>query len=175
MENKLDLNVIKPIEEVKYLSAENASRYRVLTSKKEDMEILAKEREEFFKELFSKYQECKCIDWLKSLYEGTAVGVRAVNQRYLNDKDGLKKDIMYVCDAINNLPVYKGEKKRLPVFSSQIARNPHYFDSNTEAGSMFINALCTLLGLNEVKGSEEISELYYNVGIFRRLFKISFK
>ena len=136
-----------------------------LTSKKEDMEILAKEREEFFKELFSKYQECKCIDWLKSLYEGTAVGVRAVNQRYLNDKDGLKKDIMYVCDAINNLPVYKGEKKRLPVFSSQIARNPHYFDSNTEAGSMFINALCTLMGLNEVKGSEEISELYYNVGI----------
>ena len=75
MENKLDLNVIKPIEEVKYLSAENASRYRVLTSKKEDMEILAKEREEFFKELFSKYQECKCIDWLKSLYEGTAVAV----------------------------------------------------------------------------------------------------
>jgi len=99
------------------------------------------------------------------LYEGTAVGVRTVNQRYLNDRNGLKKDIMYVCDAINNLPVYKGEKKRLPVFSSQIARNPHYFDSNTEAGSMFINALCTLMGLNEVKGSEEISELYYNVGI----------
>jgi uncharacterized protein (TIGR02677 family) len=30
MEDKLDLNVIKPIEEVKYLSAENASRYRLI-------------------------------------------------------------------------------------------------------------------------------------------------
>ncbi|QSZ27786.1 TIGR02677 family protein [Aceticella autotrophica] len=30
MGNKLDLNVIKPIDEVKYLSAENASRYRLI-------------------------------------------------------------------------------------------------------------------------------------------------
>lgn len=30
MGNKLDLNVIKPIDETKYLSAENASRYRLI-------------------------------------------------------------------------------------------------------------------------------------------------
>jgi uncharacterized protein (TIGR02679 family) len=136
-----------------------------LTSKKEDLDEFIKQREEFFNELFSKYDGFRCIDWLKSLYNGTAVGIRSVNQRYIKDKDALKTDIMYVCHALNNLPVYKGEKKRLPVFASQITRNPHSFDLCTECGSVLKNALCTIMGMDEVKGAEEIAELYYSAGI----------
>lgn len=136
-----------------------------LTSKKEDADEFMRHREEFFNELFLKYDGQRCMDWLKALYDGTAVGIRSVNQRYIKDKNALRIDIMSVCDALNNLPLYKGEKKRLPVFASQITRNPHSFDKNTECGNMFKNALCIVMGLNEVKGAEEIAELYYSAGI----------
>jgi uncharacterized protein (TIGR02679 family) len=129
------------------------------------METFTKEREGFFNELFNKYDGHRCIDWLGRLYDGTAAGVRAVNQRYLRDREQLKRDIAYVCLAVDNLPVYKGEKMRLPVFSSHITRNPHYFDLNTDSGNMLLNALRTLLGWEKAVGSEEISELYYRAGI----------
>lgn len=136
-----------------------------LTSKKEDMYQYENEKEKFFNRFLSEYEGTNCWQWLKSVYENKAVGVRTINQRYDSDRMLLKRDIKYVCDALNKLPVYEGKKLRLPVFSSYITRDPHRFDVNTDCGKMFINALATIFGVNDVKNSEEIAELLYRAGI----------
>ncbi|MFU0784195.1 MAG: TIGR02679 family protein [Thermoanaerobacterium thermosaccharolyticum] len=136
-----------------------------LTSKKDDMYQYANEKEKFFNRFLSDYEGTKCWQWLKSICDNKAVGVRTINQRYDSNRTLLERDIKYVCDALNRLPVYEGKKLRLPVFSSHITRDPHGFDVNTDCGKMFINALSTIFGVEEVKNSEEIAELFYRAGI----------
>ncbi len=136
-----------------------------ITSKKEDLDNYQTEKEKFFKELYLTFEGRESAKWIQSICEGKAVGVRAINRRYDRDKDALKKDIALVCNAIDSLPVYSGEKMRFSVFASRITRNPHGFDIGTECGNMFKWALCTVMGTGEVKGPEEIAELYYRAGI----------
>ncbi|MEG6567939.1 TIGR02679 family protein [Thermoanaerobacterium saccharolyticum] len=136
-----------------------------LTSKKEEMHQYENEKEKFFNSFLSEYEGTKCWQWLKSIYENKAIGIRTINQRYDSDPTLLKRDIKYVCDALNRLPVYDGKKLRLPVFSSHITKDPHGFDADTDCGKMFINALATVFGVSDVKNSEEIAELLYRSGI----------
>ena len=70
-----------------------------------------------------------------------------------------------VCKALNALPGDKDHKKRLPVFSSQITKNPHGFDLGTFGGNMFFNALCTVYDIKEPEGSLERAQVYYRAGI----------
>jgi hypothetical protein len=65
----------------------------------------------------------------------------------------------------NTLPRDKDHKKRLAVFSSQITKNPHGFDLGTLGGKMFLNALCTVYDIKELKDSLERAQVYYRAGI----------
>lgn len=136
-----------------------------LTTKKEDIDAYNKEKQDFFEQLRLAGTGRRCAQWLDSIKQEKAVGMKAINQRYDRDKNALKKDILLVCDAIDNLPVYKGEKVRLPVFASRITLNPHGFDLNTDCGNLLKWALCTIMGLGDVRSSEEVAELYYRAGI----------
>jgi len=138
-----------------------------LTCKKEDEEFFRFQRDRFFERLFSESRGEEGRAWLRSVYDGKAVGARAVEMR-LSKKDGEKRLFQEMTDvlrALDDLPAKRQKKERLPVFASRIAQNPHAFDYGSFSGNLLFNALCTRLGVKEAKDSQEKAEVYYKSGI----------
>lgn len=101
-----------------------------LTGKKEDKRTFKLQQNRFIGRLFSDFPSGKAYLWLERVYDGSAVGVRTVVQRFSQEEE--REKLYYymscVCKALNSLPGDRSHKKRLPVFSSQITKNPHGFD-----------------------------------------------
>ncbi|MGI6235842.1 MAG: TIGR02679 family protein [Christensenellales bacterium] len=138
-----------------------------MTGKKEDEKALELQRNYFFSTLLSDFPSGKARLWLERIYDGSALGVRTVVQKFSQEeeRDKLYYYMTCVCKALNALPGDKGHKKRLPVFSSQITKNPHGFDLGTFGGNMLLNALCTVYDIKEQKDSLERAQVYYRAGI----------
>lgn len=138
-----------------------------LTGKKDDERVFKLQLNHFIGRLFSEFPSGKARLWLERLDDGSAAGVRTVVQRFsqVEERDMLYYYLRCVCKALDALPKDKGHKKRMPVFSSQITKNPHGFDLGTFCGNMFLNALCTVYDIKEPKDSIEKAQIYYRAGI----------
>lgn len=138
-----------------------------LTGKKEDERDFKLQRNRFIERLLSDFPSGKARLWLERVYYGSAAGARTVVQRFSQEteRNKLYYYMRCVCKALNALPGDKGHKKRLPVFSSQITKNPHGFDLGTFCGNMFFNALCTVYNIKETKDSLARAQVYYKAGI----------
>lgn len=134
-------------------------------SKNEEKYIYRMKRDKFFKDFTDKYYSTFAGRWLEYILNSGENAYKTLIQRYESDRQKLLSDVELVCNALNNLPCLSGKKMRLPMFASNIARNPHAFDEGTLCGQLLVYALMYKFNEQKPKNSEEKAELFYKAGI----------
>lgn len=137
----------------------------ILVSNKDVRLEYLKQRESYFYNIIAEYENTVAGNWLKYIIETKDNAYRLFIQRYESDREKLSQDIKAVCDGINNLPVNSDKRLRLPIFASEITKNPHSFDESSTCGQIFIYALMYCFEAEKPKNAEQKSELYYSAGI----------
>lgn len=136
-----------------------------LISKKEENMRYGAEKEAYFMDLADRFKNTRAENWMKASYISRKNAYRVVSLKYDEDKELLRKNLIYVCRAYNALSFDKESVMRLAIFSSSITKNPHTFDVNTDCGNLLVYAICYELNINFPQNAEELNEALYNAGI----------
>jgi uncharacterized protein (TIGR02679 family) len=134
-------------------------------SKRDLLQAFEKERQAFFTEWLGRHAGTPAGEWLETAWTRKGHGHRLLLQRYGEDIKALERDLAAVCAALGNLPGMTDKVLRLPVFASEIVKDPHAFDEDRGSGQLLLYALAFLFGMEKPRNAEEKAELYYGAGI----------
>ncbi|MDK2917639.1 MAG: hypothetical protein PWQ37_372 [Candidatus Petromonas sp.] len=138
-----------------------------IITKKEKIERYEREKEDFFNGILNKVKGTKAYGWLEFVFSSKENAYRIISQRYDQDRERLKKDLIITSCGINNLPFFDNKSVRLALFASQISKNPHVFDDNTECGKLLLHGIIFILGETYPKNAEEKTEILYRAGLIK--------
>lgn len=143
-----------------------------LITYKEERENKGRKKEQFFKELLSMNKDTRAEIWLKDSLENKNFGYNIVNKNYEvynreNRLEDYKLFLNNVLKGINSLAFNIEALESLPMFSSRIAKDPHYFDIQTTSGKMLIYGICHYLKVEYPQNAEETAEVLYSAGILK--------
>lgn len=143
-----------------------------LITYKEEKEDKKRKKEEFFKELLFTNKGTRAAIWLKKALENKSFGYSTINKNYEtynkeNKLEEFKVFLNNVFKGLNSLTFSMDDSESLPIFSSKITRDPHYFDINTTGGKVLIYGICHELKRDYPQDAEEIAELLYSAGILK--------
>ncbi len=105
-------------------------------------------------------------DWLAGAFIPGNNAYKTLITRYDQNPEGLRRDLLAVGRALNELPYLSGEKVQLPLFASRIAADPHYFDDGAGAGQLLIYGLMHIFGARKPETAAEKAELLYRGGLY---------
>ena len=103
-----------------------------LTVKKEERRKKQEERDAFFAEVQSGYEDTTGGRWLQNTLKEHTTGYEILQQQYNSAPEILREILKYVFEAVKQLPRME-EKELLPVFAAKLTGDPHYFDASTVA------------------------------------------
>lgn len=110
----------------------------------------------------------KTAFWLEQIRYSHGVVMQRIQQAYDEDFHRLKKEMMWVCQAINRLPVWDQRKENLAVFSSQITGDPHAFDYGSFLSYIFLQAICELFQLSaHLTSNLDKNEVLMQAGLYK--------
>lgn len=111
-----------------------------LLVKKELEQSKAEQKEDFFQMIKEEYAGVRGKQWFETVIENKniASGYQLLQQQYKKDKEELGSTLQNFFYAIEQLPRFQNEVKRLPVFASRMTGNPHFFDESTVAGKLLL-------------------------------------
>lgn len=138
-----------------------------LVIKKELLAEKQYEKEKFFQDIVEKYSNKKGKKWFLYLMEVKKDGYRTIIQQYEKNKEELSYLLKNIFLAIKEMPVFYDDEERLPVFSTKITGNPHFFDDGTIGNQLLLSFLNYYFGKEMGKKSkaEEKNYLMYLGGI----------
>ena len=137
-----------------------------LKTNREEKQEKEREKNDFFNAILEEYKETTAYTWLDYALRNKCYGYNILIRQYQEDKKSLEYVLKHLLEAINIIFKDK-EKKRLAIFSTQISKDPHYFDENKVAGLLLISALSYLSNIPVPEISEEKNELLYNFGLLK--------
>ncbi|QAA33567.1 TIGR02679 family protein [Clostridium manihotivorum] len=135
--------------------------------KKEEKTIYEKEKTAFLKDIINSLRGTRGEGWLEYIVQTKENPYRIISQRYDENKERLRANLLLVCHGFNNLSFEENKLVRLAVFSSAINRDPHGFDINTDIGTLLIYAIIYKLKMSYPENAEELNEVLYKAGIIR--------
>ncbi len=130
----------------------------------QELRDLKKQTKNSFKEtLFQKYIDTNAYPWLVHYFQEE----RLISKYIQSYQENYLEMLSYICEAINNLPVYHHKYTLLSVFSQKITRNPHYFDHGLSK-ELLLKAITFSLDINIIeKTIETINDVFYQAGLLR--------
>lgn len=145
---------------------------RPLITKKADLAAKNTQKDVFFKEILSLFENTGVGGWLQSVLTRHADGYSLIMQHYREDPLQLKKEMLDVLRAAEGLPaIEQGQRRKLlAVFAAEITGNPHAFDDGTFKDKLLRAFLKKKTGLQKMSGMPEAEykkELYYQAGIIK--------
>ncbi|MBV1821524.1 Protein of unknown function [Clostridium cochlearium] len=143
-----------------------------LVTHKKEREERERKKEEFFKELVLINKGTRAELWLKEILENKNFGYSIINKNYEayykeNKIDKFKVLLDYILKGFNSLTFNTNDSENLPMFSSKITKDPHYFDVDKPAGKILIHGICFELKREYPRDVEETAELLYSAGILK--------
>jgi uncharacterized protein (TIGR02679 family) len=138
-----------------------------LKTNKEIKEELVLKKEYFFQRALEEIEDNKVKIWLIALLEFKKFGYNIVLKLYNENKRELNIILNNISKAMGSMSFSNSSLIPLATFSSNITRDSHYFDLDTSAGKLLINALAYLKGISNIGNVEGINELLYSVGLSR--------
>ncbi|KGM96599.1 hypothetical protein Z968_06060 [Clostridium novyi A str. 4552] len=143
----------------------------LITYKEEKMQNRTK-KEDFFHELIYNNRGTNAENWIREMISKKNYGYNIINTNYgVYEKNDKICDLKVILDNVfrgfNLLKFQTNYIESLPIFSSKVTRNPHYFDINTMPSKILIHGICYELKREYPKNAEEIAEILYNAGILR--------
>lgn len=138
-----------------------------IITKKESQSIYEREKKEFYQDVLEQINGEIAVKWLNDILKNKINSYNLLSRKYDLDKGKLKKDLILVSQALDNLPCLSDKKERLAVFSSQISKNPHEFDDNSDCGNLLMYGIIYFLGEKYPENAEEKAEILYKAGLIR--------
>lgn len=146
-----------------------------LISKKEKTALENEEKDLFFQEIISKYNENIAISWFKKLVANSQNGNNLILQNYRNNKKELKKTLENVFDSIQFIPKFMKNSSEdyqeiLPIFAATATGNPHYFDEGTlgeKILTLFLIDFYKITKEDFLSYSEYKSKIWFEAGIIK--------
>lgn len=136
-----------------------------LLSKKEELSIYYQQRDGYFRELASKLP-AKAGNWLMETLVRKDNAYKTLITRYDQDPDSLTRDLEAVGTALAQLPSLFGERMQLPIFSSQLTADPHFFDRGMGARQLLIYALIHIFDCAKPGDAFDEVKLLYKAGLY---------
>ncbi|OGO78842.1 MAG: hypothetical protein A2Y23_08520 [Clostridiales bacterium GWB2_37_7] len=137
------------------------------TNKEQQAEKVQKQQRYFDRILEEEASMTKGMEWLTETLREKTTGYSTIIKEYISDSKALKKTLHYVIKGLEELRINKETLEPLPIFSSRITKDPHYFDIGTTAFRLLLYGICYLTKQSYPQNIEEINEALYGVGIAR--------
>ncbi len=134
-----------------------------IRTKYEIREEAESQKKKFFESLLFEYQGTQGGEFLKRIISEKDYGYSIVMREYKKNKIDLNILLRNVLNALNSCPLEKPTE--MPIFSTQITQNPHYFDYGETAFKLFIHGLSFISGEKYPASVEEIQELLSKFGL----------
>lgn len=129
-----------------------------LLSKQQEKEIREHGRQKILKNLLVKYSSAAARKWIMGLLHKD---VKLAHREYETNRD-LQETVV---KALDDLPA---KYERLPFFANRVSSNPHAFDWDRPAGSMFIQALAYISDAGgKIRNIDDKTQLLYKYHILR--------
>ncbi|MBQ3513148.1 MAG: DUF2399 domain-containing protein [Lachnospiraceae bacterium] len=140
-----------------------------MVPKKELEELREKERKENFHRMASGFEDTKAGRWFLQMIEKKEGAYGLLCQDEEKNTQWTLEQIPNLLKAINQLPVWRGEKVWIPVFAAYITGNPHYFDEGSRMFRYLLYGICGICDLDypKVQNAEIKAELLYKAGILK--------
>lgn len=142
-----------------------------LVVKKEIEQEKIEKKQNYFETIQTNYAGERGKQWLEKILQEKGNGYTILQQQYTKNKEELEGIMKYVLLAVERLPVFEEEKKRLPIFASSITGNPHFFDKNTVASKLLLYFIQDYFNIEiEMVGESNIEKrnaLFYQAGIVK--------
>lgn len=140
-----------------------------LVSKKEQREQEEEDRNQRFQHLLAGYTDTRAGKWLQQILDTKQMPYTLLKQDEGKENSWLEKNIPYLLQALELLPVWKEEKTRLPVFASKITGNPHYFDEGNRMFRYLLYGICEVCDIlyPSEQSAEQKAEILYQAGILK--------
>lgn len=146
-----------------------------LVTNKELKEKEEELRSKYFEGLIERAGEFSLgIAWLKTALEERNYGYVSIVKEYEENKEALRdfgeaaqERIYTVIKALSLVSFNADSLEPLPLFSSRITKDPHYFDIGTTSFRLLLFGLCYHLKEVYPQNIEEINEILYRAGIAR--------
>jgi uncharacterized protein (TIGR02679 family) len=150
-------------ESVDFLEVIKALQNKPLYTHSQIKEMKLEQQEIFKQRILNKFINTKSYNWLKDyLYNN-----KSVNKYIKENKELYNNQLIYVCNALNQLPIYNTEYMLLPMFSQMITNDPHYFD-NEFIKELLLKGIEYIFELNINKRSiEDINDIFYTAGLLK--------
>ena len=114
---------------------------KLITKKEEKIKEINLETN-FYQEIFNRYSK---FNYILDIINEKKYPYAIIHQRYIKDKNKLKKDLSLILNCLNNLPK---DKKTLSIFSSNYTSDPHFLDIDTNNSNLFLILLCLINNIN---------------------------
>jgi len=137
-----------------------------LTTNKEFKEQQQQTKKNFF-ELILKNSEGLGLQWLSAAIEEKGYGYSSLMKEYEGNREGLIIKLSLVMKALEKLTFNTEKLEPLPLFSSRITMDPHFFDIGTTAFRLMTFGLCFKFNCSYPENVEETNEILFNAGIAR--------
>lgn len=140
-----------------------------LTVKKEERRKKQEERDAFFAEVQSGYEDTTGGRWLQNTLKEHTTGYEILQQQYNSAPEILREILKYVFEAVKQLPRME-EKELLPVFAAKLTGDPHYFDASTVAERLLfiiLSACWQETKDRELSEAERKNQIFYRAGILK--------
>lgn len=140
-----------------------------LISKRQQEEMRKIQEQEHFLKMVEGYEDTKAGQWFLRMLEEKDGAYFLLHQDELKNTAWTLENIPYLLKALEMLPVWKGEKQRLPVFASAVTGNPHYFDETNKMFRYLLYGICGVCNIPYPKNqnAEIKAELLYKTGILK--------
>lgn len=138
-----------------------------LISKKEKNQWEEEEKLTYFLQIAEEFKATRAENWIIYFLKSKKNAYKIANLKYYENREKLKENLSYVCIAYNALSFDKNKTVRLAIFSSNITKNPHSFDSSTDCGNLLMQAICYEFNRSYPKNAEELNEYLYTAGVIK--------
>ncbi|TCO77394.1 TIGR02679 domain-containing protein [Marinisporobacter balticus] len=130
-------------------------------------EMRKNKRETYFFNILNQFENTKAYQWLKAVLDEKNHGYHTLIKKYEESQQDLKYILINIRNALNILSFSKKSLMPLPLFSSKVTKDSHYFDINRIEGKLLIHAICHFLNEKYPLNAEEMNEVLYQSGIVR--------
>lgn len=131
----------------------------------------AKEQQEQMKKRFFEVileeAEGLGLQWLLTAIEEKKYGYTTLMKEYEGNREGLIIKLSLVMKALEEVTFNPEKLEPLPLFSSRITKDPHFFDIGAIAFRFLTFALCFKFNCSYPENIEETNEILFNAGIAR--------
>ncbi|MBC7765040.1 MAG: TIGR02679 family protein [Hyphomonadaceae bacterium] len=122
-------------------------------------------RTAYFERIIEKYKGTSASEWLAAVMKSKSNAFPIIMALYERNSVSVLQAVENVCHAINHLPSMRGSKRRLPVFATEMTKDPHAFDVVSPCGKIFLHALTFAFKVEFPNSAEKRATLYYMGGI----------